>query len=249
MKLLLKFVCCVVIPWLLTGGFVQAQGCKDIDKYKLAKVMGIDKELIPFVTLEFPNCSNILLADGYASFVLNEQNEKINNGTRSEISIDYPFVEGDTVEYRWSIMIPAKEAPGDNVHQWWSIAQWHDQPNRKLGETWASYKGQSPPVFIYAKSRNGTVGIGLEDTLGKNISWAPVPTDVWLDLRVLVHWSTSSNGSVIFSVDNHPEFDFASNGRNMLNSYQHYFKAGQYRDPTIHKYSVINIKNVRFRKM
>jgi hypothetical protein len=108
---------------------------------------------------------------------------------------------------------------------------------------------QSPPVAIYIQNRNGNVGIGLEGIKGKKISWTQMPTDVWLDLRVLVHWSTTSSGSVNFSVDGHPEFDFVSVGRNMLNSYQHYFKAGQYRDPSIHKYSVINIKNVRLRKL
>lgn len=249
MKLLLKTVCHAVFLWCLLWGFAHAQGCKDVDKYKIANAMGIDRALIPLLNLEIPSCSNIQLADSYASFVLNEENEKLHNGIRSEISINYPFAEGDTVEYRWSIMVPSKDAPGSDEHRWWVIAQWHDQPDPRLGETWANFKGQSPPVAIYIENRNGSVGIGLEGILGKKITWTPVPTDVWLDLRVIVHWSTSDNGSVNLSVDGHPEFDFVSVGRNMLNSYQHYFKAGQYRDSTIRKYSVINIKSLRFRKL
>lgn len=249
MKIFLRFVCHVAFLFFLIVGFVHAQGCKGVDKYKLASVMGIDKELIPFMGLEIADCTNIPLFDGYAGFVLNEQNEKVNNGIRSEMAIGFPFAEGDTVEYRWSINVPAKDAPGGDANQWWAIAQWHDQPDLRRGETWATFKSQPPPVSVYMEKRNGTVGIGLQGWMSKKLSWKPLPTDVWLDLRVVIHWSTSSNGSVIFRVDGHPELDFVSAGRNMINSYQHYFKAGQYRDPTVHKYSVIYMKNVHFRKL
>jgi len=249
MKLQFRFVCNVVFLCCLVGGSANAQGCKYVDKGKLANVMGINKELVPFLNLEIPSCANIYLADGYVGFVLNEQNERLNNGIRSEISIDYPFAEGDTIEYRWSIMVPSKNEPGGETSQWWLIAQWHDQPNPKFGETWATFKSQPPPVAIYIENRGGSVGIGLQGIQGKKITWAPVPTDIWLNLSVKIHWSTLNNGSVNFSVDDHPELDAKFVGRNMLNSYQHYFKAGQYRAPRINKYSKIYIKNVRFRKL
>ena len=230
-------------------GLAHAQGCQYVDKYKLANVMAIDQALLSVLSFEIPTCSNIHLGNGNVGFVLNEQNVKLNNGIRSELSIDYPFAEGDTIEYRWSIMFPAKDAPGGDASQWWLIAQWHDQPDPRLSETWATFKAQSPPVALYAETRSGLVGMGLQGMQGKKISWTPVPTNVWLNLRAVIHWSTTSNGTVSLSVDDHPEFDSQADGRNMLNNYQHYFKAGQYRTPTVNKYSVIYLKNVRFRKL
>lgn len=246
MKLFSKYV---ISALLMFSNFAVAQGCNSIDRNKLANRMGIDKTLIPYLSLEIPSCANINLVDDYAGFVLNEVNERIHNGIRSEIAINYPFVEGDTVEYRWSILVPKASAPGGGEKEWWVIAQWHDQPDPRLGETWAKFKAQSPPVAIYIENRNGVVGIGIQGMLGKKISWSPVTTDVWLDLSAVIHWSTGDTGSVRLGVDGYPNFNHSLLGPNMLNSYQHYFKAGQYRAPTVEKYSVINIKNVRFKKL
>lgn len=248
LKMLAKFlqISCMLFCGL---SVVHAHGCNFIDKNKLAETMAIDKSLIPFLSLEIPSCANINLAEGYAGFVLNEQNEKVNNGVRSEIAINYPFVEGETVEYRWSILVPKDSALGGDDRQWWLIAQWHDQPNYSAGQTWATYKGQPPPVAIHTENRNGIIGIGLAGIQGKKLSWAPVPMDEWLNLKVVIHWSTKEDGSVNLSVEGHPELTFVSSGRNMLNSYQHYFKAGQYRAPSVNKYSVINIKNIQFKKL
>jgi hypothetical protein len=249
MTLLWQLLRVVVILCLLPAGFVNAQGCAQVDKHKLASAMGIDQELVPWLNLEIPACGNIHVGVGYAGFVLDEQNDKLHDGIRSEIAIDYPFVEGDTIEYRWSILVPSAAAPGGDASQWWLIAQWHDQPDFRLGETWAMLKAQPPPVAVFVENRNGATGIGLYGLPGKRISWAPVPTDVWLDLSVVVHWRTTGDGSVHFSVDGHPEFDVTTTGRNMLNGYRHYFKVGQYRAPTIRQYSVLYVRNVRFRKL
>lgn len=249
MKLLLRFLVNVALISYLSAGFAHAQGCQYVDKVKLGNAMGIDNELIPFLNLEIPSCENIYLEKDFARFILNEQNVMLNNGIRSEVAINYPFVEGDTVEYRWSIKLPAKNAPGGSAKEWWLIAQWHDQPDPRRGETWEYFKAQNPPVAIYIERHDGKVGLGLSGIRGKKISWAPAPTDDWLNLRVQIHWSTFNNGSVNLSVDGHPELDSKFVGRNMLNSYQHYFKAGQYRAPTINKHAEIYIKNVRFRKL
>jgi hypothetical protein len=228
---------------------VNAQGCPDIDKNKLATTMRVDSSLVKLMNMEIPECKNLSLFSGYAGFVLDEKNTYLNKGIRSEISIDFPFVEGETIEYRWSIMVPSKNSPGGDSKQWWVIAQWHDQPDPRLGQTWATFKAQSPPVAIYIERRNGKVGLGLQGMRGKKISWSSIPTDVWLDLNTSIHWSRGRFGYVNFSVKGHPELDAISTGPNMLNGYQHYFKAGQYRAPTANQRSVIYIKNIHFRKL
>ena len=225
------------------------QGCNLIDRYNLMHSLNIDEGLLPFLNLEVPSCSNIKLGDGYAGFILTVDNIKINNGIRSEVAIGYPFTEGDTVEYRWSIMLPEVDGPGGTARQWWIIAQWHDQPDPRRGETWATFKSQSPPVAIYVEKRNDVVGIGLQGLLGKKLSWTAAPTNTWLDLTATIHWSTTSSGSVRLSVARHPEFEFISYGKNMLNNYQHYFKAGQYRTPEVIGNSAIYIKDIKFRTL
>ncbi|MBS1142133.1 MAG: signal peptide protein [Proteobacteria bacterium] len=238
----------MILGCFLAGG-AHAQGCALVDKYKLASVMSIDPVLIPLLNLEIPSCANIVLGDSYAGFLLNATNQPLNGGIRSELAIDFPFVEGDTVEYRWSVMIPTQDPPGGDSQQWWVIAQWHDQPDPRLGQTWATLKPQSPPVAIYIERRNGIVGIGLQGMQGKKNSWAPVPLGVWLKLNATIRWSTTTTGSILFSVEGHPELDSILSGPNMLNGYKHYFKAGQYRAPSVSKASLIYLKNVRFRQL
>jgi hypothetical protein len=249
MKSCVKLIGNTFLFWLLLNGNAQATGCSTVDKYTLASTMNIDSSLLPILNMEIPDCSNIQLGNGYAGFVLNVDNQKINNGIRSEMSIDYPFVAGDTIEYKWSIMLPPNSVPGADANSWWLIAQWHDQPNPLLNETWATYVPKSPPVAVYAEYQSGVVGIGLQGLLGKKLTWSPVPTNTWLDLRAVIHWSTTSDGTVNISVTGHPELSMASTGQNMLNNYQHYLKLGQYRSPTIYKYAVVNIKNVKITKL
>lgn len=244
-----KFVGSAMLMIGLMVGAAQAQGCKLVDKQQLAKVMAIDPALVPLLNLEIHGCENIIVGSTDAGFVLNEQNYLVNGGVRSELAIDFPFVEGDTVEYRWSVLIPTVDTPGGDSNEWWLIAQWHDQPDPRIGQTWSTLKAQPPPLAVHIEKRNGIVGIGLSGILGKKLSWAPVPTGVWLNLSATIRWSTGANGAISFRVDNHPEMDAVASGQNMLNGYKHYFKAGQYRTPYVSRYSVIYMKNIRFRKL
>lgn len=53
-----------------------------------------------------------------------------NRGNRAEVSVDFPFTQGETVRYEWQFMLP-NEFPSDAPrNRWWLIAQWHDQPDR-----------------------------------------------------------------------------------------------------------------------
>lgn len=225
-----------------------AAGCPEVSKGDLAKSMGISTDLVPLLSMEVADCSNISLANGFATFTLNEVNAKVHNGVRSEIAINYPFNEGDTVEYAWSVRLPSDSAPGGNADQWWLIAQWHDQPDLNLGETWASFKGQPPPLAIYVERKDGVLGIGLSSIQGKKLDWAPVQTDLWLNIKARITWSTGDNGRAQVTISGDKTIVFEHSGRNMLNAYQHYFKAGQYRAPWVQTKTTVQIKNVKFTK-
>jgi len=242
----------IVLLSIFTAKFTYA-ACEFVDKQNLAEAMNIQHDLRSMVSIEIASCSNVSLENGYVGFILNEKNEVIHSGIRSEVSIDYPFIEGDTVEYQWSIMIPKEYSPGNEAvrGEWWIIGQWHDQPDPNLGETWRTYSASSPPAAIYIETRNGVVGIGLStfqrdgaQKKYKKINWVPVPKGKWLDLNVTINWSRTKKGLISFKIDDMPMFDVISLGPNMLNKYQHYLKLGQYRSPKHSKKSVIYIKDV-----
>jgi hypothetical protein len=222
----------------------RATGCGLVTSDSLVAALNMDRGLESVLALEVPNCSNIEIGKNSVGFVLAARNAKINNGIRSEVAIGYPFNEEDTVEYSWSIKVPAKSNLGAEG-RWWVIAQWHDQPDSRLNESWANFKAQSPPVAIYVEKRDSIIGIGVQGVGGRKLSWAPIPIDEWLNIRAIIHWSRAESGSVKFSVVDHPSLNFEYTGLNMLNSYQHYFKLGQYRDPTVQSYSVLYIKDVK----
>ncbi len=211
--------------------------------------LGMDEDLIPMMGLEIPSCANVIFNQDGLGFVLNEFNLKLHNGIRSEISVNYPYSEGDTVEYIWLAMFPSSAPPGGRSDQWWSIAQWHDQPDLRIGETWANFKVNSPPLAIFVENRNGALGIGLNGLKGRRVNWRPVPLDVWLEMRVTVRWSTKDDGYARLRVLGSDELDMITLGRNMLNSYQHYFKLGQYRAPTVKNLSVVYYKDLKFKNL
>lgn len=240
----LKSLSAVLLLWPAMDP-VAAQGCLDIGKRQVVSALSMDPSLLEVTALEVPSCTNIRVAAEDVGFVLDEQSQKIHGGVRSEIAIDYSFNEGDTVEYRWSFLLPSANPPGAEPGAWWLIAQWHDQPDRRVGETWATFKSQPPPFALIVERRSGTVGIGMNGLHGKNLSWAPAPLDKWLDVTATVHWSTSDAGSVVVQVADHPELRFEIFGRNMHNAFQHYFKLGQYRAPWLKTLAIVRVRAIK----
>jgi hypothetical protein len=238
------FVCAA---GLLTTVAAMADGCPTISTEALSKAMNISPDLLRYVSIEVADCSNITLDRGFATFGLNEVNEKVHKGVRSEVLINYPFKEGDTIEYAWSVMLPTEAAPGGDAEQWWLIAQWHDQPDPAMGETWRTFKSHSPPVAITVERRNGVLGVGLNGIKGKKLDWAPVTTGRWLRVKALITWSTGEHGRATITImGGEKPIVFEHTGQNMLNAYQHYFKAGQYRDPSVRMKTAVRLKDFTF---
>lgn len=244
----IRFLAWVAMFNFLCVGAALAQGCQGLDMRKFADAIGMEPTLRSQFSLEIASCEHIQVASDYVGFILKEDNPKVHSGVRSELAIGFPFEEGDTVEYRWSVYLPATGTPGGDSTQWWLLAQWHDQPDPRLGETWATFKAQPPPVAIHVENRQGVVGLGLSGLLGSKLSWTPAPLATWLDIRVTIKWSTGNDGVVSFAVDGRPEFKYLSRGKNMLNHYHHYFKVGQYRAPTVNWATTVFVKNIRMKE-
>lgn len=233
---------------LLTSAPHQAfsAGCTTIEKRDLMIATGIAAKLAPFVKTEFGDCSNISLSEGFATFKLNDENVKIHNGVRSELVIDYPFREGETVEYVWSAKFPSGTLPGSGPKDWWLVAQWHDQPDVRAGETWSQLKKVPPPISVYVEKRSGSLGVGLAGIGGQKLSWQAIPPDTWLTFTVQIMWSLGHAGRVTMQISSDATViaSMEHSGRNMHNSYQHYFKVGQYRAPWIKTTSMVQVREV-----
>lgn len=160
----------------------------------------------------------------------------VNGGVRAEASIDYPYAEGRTVRYAWSFALPADFADDRGANRWWLLADWHDQPDPRLGQTWAGYPSRSPPVALgYGVGPDGSDLIAL--TYG-----APSPVTVglagfsrgqWHRLRADIKWSRGPDGRVDIYLDGDTTPVLSARGPNMHNAYQHYLKLGGYRQPDI----------------
>lgn len=124
----------------------------------------IPAELLSYSDFQIPARENVeVISDGTHDFVeprmLPGQN-LTNGGDRAEISVDYPFLEGDTVSYQWQVRLPS-DSQADPQSRWWILAQWHDQPDRRIGETWAEFTLRSPPIAMIYDTIEGQESIAL----------------------------------------------------------------------------------------
>lgn len=190
-----------------------------------------------------PN-ESLFIHDNYVSMTLKEDTAEIYNGIRSELVFNNPYLEEDELEYRFQIRF--EEGFDQNLSfYWWLFAQWHDQPDRNLGETWKNFPSNSPPVSLALKSQDNKLGIAL--LIDQNFYyWQEIETYRWYDISFNIKWSTTETGEVTYCLDDYCQPKII--GKNMLNHYQHYFKLGQYRNKNIQSANTVSIKSVEITK-
>ena len=179
----------------------------------------------------------------------------VHGGIRAEMSVNFPFVEGDTVQYAWRFMLPKEfisDAPGN---RWWLIGQWHDQPNEKLGETWKNFPSSSPPVALEIAELNGQLGItlvyGQTGTHQHQRHYGPFVLErgKWYSITACIHWSRGTDGSASVYLDGSTKPAMVAEGPNMNNDFQHYLKLGIYRHPDIRTDNWIFINRIEISKV
>jgi hypothetical protein len=165
---------------------------------------------------------------------------KVNGGIRAEVSIDYPFVPGDTVRYSWRFQVPQDFVSDAPANRWWVIGQWHDQPDASKGETWDGFKSSSPPVLLGLGELEGKLGMVLtygptNDPAQKTQTAGPLFLERgrWHQIAVVIRWSRGADGKADVYLDDAPKPSVSLQGPNMNNSFQHFWKAGMYRHPGI----------------
>jgi len=164
---------------------------------------------------------------------------KLHGGIRAEVSVDFPFSEGDRVNYRWRFMIPDDFVSDAPENRWWVIGQWHDQPNLTIGESWENFASRSPPISLALGEIDDQLGIVLTYglTTTGNIQQLSEPKfiekGIWHTIETQIDWTRGTTGQVKVFLDGSADPNFVGEGPNMNNAYQHYLKFGMYRHPKI----------------
>lgn len=164
---------------------------------------------------------------------------KVHGGIRAEVSVDYPFQQGETVSYSWRFMLPKEFVSDAPRNRWWVIGQWHDQPNKKLNENWENFSSHSPPVLLGLGELKGKLALSLiyGPTNGKlkshTAGFVFLERAKWHRITVVMHWSRGPEGKASVFLDDSSQPVMTAKGPNMNNDYQHYWKLGTYRHPEI----------------
>ena len=178
----------------------------------------------------------------------------VHGGMRAEISVDFPFVQGDTIRYSWRFMLPENFIADPPLNRWWLIGQWHDKPNEKLGESWKDFPSRSPPVALKIVELNGRIGVSLvygpTDAPQHQRCSEPVFLErgKWYRIGVSIHWSRGADGAVSVFLDGNTRAAMSAEGPNMNNDFQHYLKLGMYRHPDIRTDNWIFIDRIEISK-
>lgn len=235
--------CILVLPLLYMDQSVAKQACKATEPQVIMSALGAT-DLARYMTVEAGPCDAIVAGRDGVTVSLFPNNPRVNGGVRAELAFNFPFNEGETVRYAWRLKLPAEFHANDNPAQWWLLAQWHDQPDRRQGETWANFPPRSPPIALFVASRAAQLGIGLVLGGKERVSWTPVATGAWIPIAFTIRWSTTSAGAVRMQVGGDTPVDVTVEGPNMLNSYQHYLKIGQYRHPVITSFDSASFRDL-----
>ncbi len=109
-------------------------------------------DLLKYASIEIPSLENIATGSesgvDYLSLRLYPDQEIKNNGIRAEVSVDYPYVAGETVRYEWEFKLDKDFVSGTPENRWWLIADWHQQPDLNLGEDWSNFETKSTPLLL-----------------------------------------------------------------------------------------------------
>lgn len=113
----------------------QMPGCPEIDRTTMAHALNAP-DLASVLSVETAKCDGLWLDSGRVGFRLTDKTLPVYGGIRTEVAVDFPYSEGESVRYSWEMMFPEEFAGDSPLNRWWLLAQWHDQPDRRIGEKW-----------------------------------------------------------------------------------------------------------------
>lgn len=210
----------------------------------------IPASLLPYSNLEVGAVEAIALGgespNRHLQFLLSPKHPKVNRGCRAELSVNFPFVAEDEVAYAWSLYVPEDFVSDAPLNRWWLVAQWHDQPDQTIGETWEGFPSHSPSVAISIGELAEGLALGFHYGTDPVVDcgYIPIQRGHWYSLRMVIHWSQTSAGNASLFINDMDVPVLTASGINMHNRYQHYFKLGMYRHPEIQTENKLFLKAI-----
>lgn len=216
-----------------------------------------------FASLEYSDPGSILRFDPgavpgeplpFLGVRLRVDHPPVNGGMRSEVALEYPFREGDTVRYRWDVLVPSTFVNDHPRNLRNTIAQWHDQPDEARGECWRTKPRLGSPLSLRLASRDGRalqMSLHARDTRTRAsgaFEIATIPYDRWVSIDVRITWSQDTDrGAVTVALDGagDPDPVVAFRGFTMNNRLPHYLKVGLYRNEAIRADNRLYLRQLR----
>ena len=129
------------------------------------------------------------------------------------------------------------------------FGDWHDQPNRNIGETWTGFAAHSPSIgFGYGQIDGQDYLALLYGTPNPTTrGLIPFSRGVWHTMTVDITWSRGANGRVAVYLNG--KLVQQAVGGNMYNNFQHYLKLGTYRDPAIASDTWVYVRDVNIQRI
>lgn len=169
-------------------------------------------------------------------------------GTSSELAVDFPFEEGETIVYSWRMKVPSAMFAYDPQNRWWLLARWNDQPNKAFGQRETDFLGHNPTILFGYKLAEGrdtlTLSYGIPEAV--NVGTFSIPRDEWIKLTMEVTWSRSASvgKAKLFVNDSKVPFKEMT-GRNMYGKYRTLFRVGNFRSGEIQTEASLMIGDVK----
>jgi hypothetical protein len=208
------------------------------------------EDLIAYANIDAPSLDHIaILDDGGMEVRLFPDQPLVHNGVRAQIGVDFPFQEGDTVRYEWQLRFPVDFQP-DPENRWWIIAEWHDQPDTSLGETWETHPVRSAIIMFTFAEEDGEPVLGVHYGPGQPlIGTIPITAGEWMSFAAVIHWSQGEDGSMQVYLGDADQPIHSASGPNMYNAVQHYFLVGLYRHREIALESRLQVRGIRIHQV
>lgn len=212
-------------------------------------------DLLDYAHLEVAAVSSLQgLTDGSGSFLglrTYQGQPLVNNGVRAELSVDYPWTEGQTIRYSWRFGIAGDFKSDGPNNRWWLFGDWHDQPNPNRGETWNGFPAHSPSIGFGYGQINGQDYLALlyGTPNPTTVGLIPFSRAMWHTMVVDITWSRGASGRVTVYLDGSSKPVIQATGANMYNDYQHYLKLGTYREPNIAGDTWVYVRDVSIQRI
>jgi len=213
----------------------------------------IPEHLRKCASIEAASSCNLALGnEGTPSvqFWLYPGQRSVHHGIRSEISVNYPYIEGETIQYEWWVRLNSRSTGTTRNDKWCIVAQWHDQPDPSRGESWEHHPSRPAPIHLLCHAVGASLRLGLRYGV-------PNPTDVgdvsarmneWIRVIARVRWSTSDAGRCSLYIDDCHAPSLTASGPNMQNEFHHFLKLGNYRQPEFDAANCVEIRGIQVRR-